>query len=322
MTKDNYLHRQRGQSLIELVIAITIITTIITSATGAILVIFKSNEVAGKSQVATSLLNAMADNLSSYAEGNWQEMYDLDKGSSNKYHIGTSTGQLNSEAGEEQIFVDGFEYNRYFYSDIVYRDNYGFGDIVIYSGADDEEEDTSTQKVTIVVDYTISGDTRTFSEEMYLTSWRENNILSYTDWSGGPGQLGPINRVNNRFDSEPGTIDWSTLPGSITTTSDDYANLVSSIFDTEVDSAKFNTIMWHGDKNDGDVRFRVQVSDDGVNFSGWGSPLKPAGPDVQTPIKVSSSGQNVGRYLIYRIEIKDNGGVSPQVDDVIINYSE
>ena len=77
--------------------------------------VIRSNEIAGKTQVAASLAVALSDNLVSMAEANWNNIYGLSKGAANKYYVATSTGQFVVQSGTEQAFVSGFPFSRYFY---------------------------------------------------------------------------------------------------------------------------------------------------------------------------------------------------------------
>ncbi len=95
-------------------------------------------------------------------------------------------------------------YTRYFYVTNVGRDGGGY---ILSSGGTD---DPSTQLITVV--YGAKGAaTSTISE--YITRSR-NSVFDQTDWSGGPGQDGPVTSTNSRFASSS-NIDYSTTTGSI-----------------------------------------------------------------------------------------------------------
>lgn len=104
---------------------------------------------------------------------------------------------------EIQGIYKGNIYTRYFYFDNVSRDASGN---ISGSGANDP----STKKATVVYGWP-GGPTSSFST--YLTRFR-NNVFEQTDWSGGPGQNGPVTSANNKFSTST-QIDYSTTNGSI-----------------------------------------------------------------------------------------------------------
>lgn len=310
MRKNSGLSLSAGQSLVELIIAISISAIIIASAAGGILMVIRSNEIAGKTQAAASLAVALSDNLISVAESNWNNIYGLSKGAANKYYVATSTGQFVIQSGTEQVSVSSFPFSRYFYIENVQRDGGG----AIGSGTDDP----STQKATAIISYNISGSERTIAESFYLTRWR-NNAMRQTDWSGGSGQEGPIINPNNKFSSSV-NADFSAVPGSLTLAdSDEDGELNSSIFDTGVPGgAGFNTLMWQGAQTSGKVEFKFASSDDPESWNWAGRPIfSPAGPNVQ--VRIDPAIDNNKRYFRYKIILE--GGSSVRIDDVIVNWS-
>src|SRR3989338_2925968 len=98
---------RRGQSLIEVIVALGIGVLIIATATGATFTILRSNQLSQNNQVTFSLISSLADNLISLAESDWRDIYDLNKGPSNKYHVATSTGILTPQSNEEELIING-----------------------------------------------------------------------------------------------------------------------------------------------------------------------------------------------------------------------
>lgn len=104
------------------------------------------------------------------------------------------------------------------------------------------------------------------------------------------------------------------------------ASLTSSIFDTRItQGAAINTIMWQGALNDGEVKFQIASSNnslgpwDFIGADGSGTTFyQSAGPDVS--IKINLAHHNNKRYVRYKVFLKTNT-FSPQVDDIIINWS-
>src|SRR3989344_3665661 len=200
MFKDN-----SGQALIEAIIALTIGALMISVATGVLSVILNSDEISQDNQTVSLLAGALADNLNVFAEKNWHNIYDLNKGADAKYFLATSTGQLAAQSGNENLNINGALFSRYFYIENVERDaggNIGVG-----------TNDPSTQKATIVAEWRVRSSTTTLSTLLYLTR-HANQIFRQTDWFGGDGQDGPLAQINSRFASAS-YIDFSTTQGSI-----------------------------------------------------------------------------------------------------------
>lgn len=312
----------KGQSLIEVLIALSVVSLIIITAAGGLLVVLRSSKPTEESQTAASLMNALIANLFSVAESNWNSLYILNKGSANKYRLATSTGSLSVQSGEEPLNINGKIFTRYFYIDNVSRDAGGN----IESVYESSREDPSTQKATTEVSYPADGASRILTGVVYLTRWR-NNILTQTDWSGGGGQEGPVAKMNSGFASSAG-IDFTSIAGSIIAAAaadcdDDECELVSSVFDSGINGGVApNTIMWQGTQPAGaKVKFKIASSNSPTGpWSYPGAPLSPAGPNVQARINLSN--HNNVRYFRYRAILEKNGSnQSPQVDDIIINWS-
>jgi hypothetical protein len=121
--------------------------------------------------------------------------------------------------------------------------------------------------------------------------------------------------------------------------------LTSAIFDTtktDVLKPAYNSIMWLGTFNSGNGRVRFQLAtsdnstgpwnyfgspDNGItcNSSAWYDPTLP-----DTPIEITCAAdnqQNNKRYFRYKVQICSNndcltsGSISPEVDDVIVNWA-
>lgn len=120
--------------------------------------------------------------------------------------------------------------------------------------------------------------------------------------------------------------------------------LTSAIFDTtktDVLKPAYNSIMWKGTFNGGNGRVRFQLatsdsssgpwnyfgsSDNGVtcNSSAW---YDSGAPDAAAELTCAAANHNNQRYFRYKIQICSNndcatsGSISPQVDDVIVNWA-
>lgn len=198
------LSARRGQSLVEILIALVVGSIFIISATSIIVPSLRSNTHVNRIQAAAALGKELLENARVSSEADWHIMYGLNKGSLNHYHLTTGTSPFAVVAGDEDISLSTTTYTRYFYVDNVGRDA---GDNILSSGGAD---DPSTQKITVV--YSWAGGASN-SIAMYLTRFG-NNSFDQTDWSGGPGQNGPITSVNSRF-SASSQIDYASITGSI-----------------------------------------------------------------------------------------------------------
>lgn len=315
---------RKGQSLIEVFVALGVGVLMIGGITGAFSVILKTNDFAEKSRNAAILNDTLAELTRSFADGNWPGIYNLSKGSSNRYYLINSSGIITPQSGSESVTIGAFDYVRSFYVDNISRD--GSGNIEAVYNIDND--DPSTQKITVETNYTIGGVARTISTWFYVTRMR-NFVINQTDWSGGAGQGGPITVMNNRFDSQI-NIDFTTTPGSITPipgaclSNDDSGDceLFSSVFDTElVNGSGFNNFMWQGVQPEGTkVKFKIAASNDpGGPWSYPGPPVKPLGPNIQT--EIDQSNFNNKRYFKFKIIIDSATGGRPRIDDVSISLS-
>jgi hypothetical protein len=118
--------------------------------------------------------------------------------------------------------------------------------------------------------------------------------------------------------------------------------LTSVIYDTtqtDVLKPAYNSIMWEGTSGTGKIRFQLATadspsgpwnffgsSDNGVtcNSSAW---YDSGAPDTPAEIACASAYHNNQRYYRYKVQLCSNtncttaGTVSPEVDDVIVNWS-
>ncbi|KKU77394.1 MAG: hypothetical protein UY12_C0026G0013 [Parcubacteria group bacterium GW2011_GWA2_47_8b] len=196
----------KGQSLIEILIGITIAGMLISGAVLTITASLRSSVQNKNIQTATSLGQELLDKASVFSEGSWLGVYNLDK-SLTEYYLATSGPSFVTSIGMETIELDGVSFVRYFILDNVSRDS--DGNIVTSGGTDDP----STQKITVFVFWSEGGDASNSTFVKYLTRGR-NLVFRQTDWSGGSGQTGPITVPNSRYDTAT-DIDATGQPGSI-----------------------------------------------------------------------------------------------------------
>lgn len=201
------ISRTGGQSLIEVVIGITIGTLILGTAAGAVLLTLRIGAQSKSLQVASALAQALLDNVTAVSQGNWHGIYNLSpKGPSAQYYLVASGGSLSPDGGSEEVTVDGAIYTRYFTIENVGRDDAGD---ILDGGADDP----STQKITAIVQWQQVGGVVDARVVKYLTRSR-NQVFRQSDWSGGSGQTEPVVDTNNKFEISE-NINFAGTPGSI-----------------------------------------------------------------------------------------------------------
>ena len=198
------LSRRRGQSLVEVLIAVSVGAILIMAAASVIAPSLKVNTQSYHVQIGAVLARELAENVRVWAEGDWHLIAGLTTSSANHYYLATSQSPFTSVSGNEAIIVATTTYTRYFYVDDAYRDA---GDAVTASGG---TSDPSTKLVTVEYSWSQSA---TSAIVLYVTRNR-GNAFWQTDWSAGPGQDGPATSTNAGFLTSS-NIDAISLPGSI-----------------------------------------------------------------------------------------------------------
>ncbi|MFH1188788.1 MAG: prepilin-type N-terminal cleavage/methylation domain-containing protein [bacterium] len=120
---ERLISNKKGQSLIELLIGMTLGAFIIGSAIGVLVLALNINVQSKSSQSATTLAREMLDSVRSVAEGKWMRLYGIpSKGGANHYHIVSSqtlTGTVSVTNGSTTVtglsttFNDELEQNDY-----------------------------------------------------------------------------------------------------------------------------------------------------------------------------------------------------------------
>ena len=201
----------RGQSLIEVLIAVTVGVLMIGVVITFIAPVLRSDTHTSRAQTAASLSKELLDNVRVLSEANWHNIDVLTVGSSSRYYI-TTTTPFSVVADTESVSVGTTTYKRYFYIDNVCRNISRLID-QIGCGAGGNIGDPSTKKVTVVYTWPPAS---TSSISQYLTR-SQNRFFIQTDWSGGPGMEGPVTSTRGRFSTSslsPG-IDYTSSTGSI-----------------------------------------------------------------------------------------------------------
>ncbi len=338
ITHYSLLKTIKGQSLIEIIIAMAVGGLLIGAAVTTIVPMLRSNLETKNIQIATSLDQEYLDAIKNLAESNWFNIYSPPsaKGPSSQFYLRATSTTYEIVSGTTSTVIEGRTFNQYFSIENVSRNFCGSGDITTTSttacssgpGAVGVSDDPSTQKITATVSWP---DNRSISRSQYLTRNR-NKVFVQTDWSGGPNQEGPITLENNKF-ANSSNINYTTSAGSISASSLSSAELTSSIFDTGTSTTgvAINTIMWQGvQAASTNVQFQIASASssapatwdykgpDGTNTTYYA----PTGSGV--PAQINLAYHNNHRFFRYKIFLSFSPGAteSPRVDDVIINYSQ
>lgn len=195
---------RNGQSLVEVLIGMSIGVLLIMAGIGLIVPTLRTNTQVINVQAGSALAKGLLDNVRVWSEGDWHNMLALATGTANRYYLIASSSPFSATSGIETIIVSTTTYIRYFYVSDVYRDA---SDMITTSGG---TYDPSTKEITAVYGWTNSAtDTMT----TYLTRNRDN-VYHATDWSGGANAFGASTTVTNQFATST-SIDFTSVPGSL-----------------------------------------------------------------------------------------------------------
>lgn len=227
--KTQNLSNQRGYLLIEILLALAIMSAIIGSVSALIAVSLKSGQISGEKSAALGLAEEGLEAMKVIGESDWNDIYlppdgtgdpNTGKGEieANAYYVykkdngGSYSWELTKDPAKGDIFVNGVLYTRKIHIFNVNRNKTGERQICAGAGicADGEIADPSTQRIKVKVLEANSADT---AIEEYLSRWK-NNTSSQSDWSGGAGQADYVNP--SKYDSNPdGNIEINNPAGSI-----------------------------------------------------------------------------------------------------------
>ena len=319
----NTQYRRRGQSLIELLVAISIGTILIGGSVTLMGVSLKSYAGIRKHLQANVLIRESVEVIQILARYDWHSIYDRTKStaeSTTDYKITASSTTWLIEAGQEESTVNNIPYKRYFRIYNVLRD--AIGDISTSGTIDDP----STQKITIILEYD-NNYVSSSSISFYLTRSEDNKVFHQTDWSGGEGITGPTSNPSNKYDTSTNVA--TSTAGQITmatTTSD--GTLISSILDTGVSGgAGFNSLIWQGSLGTGGaVKFQIAFSNSSSTVDTYYGPTSTSdwyqpNPNVSIALTTtgSASSQNK-RYIRYKVNLSTSS-TTPTINDIIINWN-
>lgn len=191
----------RGQSLLEVVVAVALGALIVGSVVVSVAGVLRGGTQSKYIQTAAGLSEQYIQALTSIAASDWHDIYDLTKDTD--YHIEFGTSTVSIVADTATTTVDEVVYTRSFKVNNVSRGSNG--EIVTFGG----DDDPSTQKITVYASWTILNQPDSFSHDYYLT--RNSDLLfSQTDWSGGSGNPGPITATTTTGFDTSSNVHYST----------------------------------------------------------------------------------------------------------------
>lgn len=213
------LPNMRGQSLIEVLIAVAIGVIIILAVSALIVPAIRANRELTQIQTSSALAKELLDNVRVITESNWHSIVTaqdgnlIATGTLNFYYLTTSTSPFLATSGVEEVQVATTTYARYFYIEDVCR----VGDNIVGPPPPPQTTcpsgiaDPSTKKITVV--YGWSGRAVSMISQ-YFTRFRNQSFIQ-TDWSGGadPAQNPTTSSTNKFFSSS--VIDHGSTTGSI-----------------------------------------------------------------------------------------------------------
>lgn len=141
--------------------------------------------------------------------------------------------------------------------------------------------------------------------------------------------LGAVATLSHRY--QPPSCAGGLLPAT--------GELTSSVFDTTAssDGPAYNSIMWKGTLSNGSGKVRFQLATSNSESGPWnfvggatcalGDWYDPGDPDTPVEITCAPDYHNNQRYFKYKVQICSESDctsqsvVSPQVDDVVVNWS-
>ena len=195
-----------GQSLFELLIAMSVGIIIVIAGVTAVTVYLRISSTDVIYQGATFLGKELLDNVTVKAEANW---HTIILATSSIYYLATSTAGFNLIEGASEVKKAGnFTYYRYFVATSTCRD------------ADDKiascpsvYDDPLTKKIRVTVEWPTAGATSSIFFERFV-SQTVNQTFWQSDWAGGVSTTARTGGFTSLFASST-DAEVSSTPGII-----------------------------------------------------------------------------------------------------------
>jgi len=95
-----------GQSLLEIIVAVAVGSIIVGSVVVSIVGVLRGNIQSKQTQYAAGIVGEYFTVLNGITENDWHDIYDLSKGSSNKYMLRLGSSSVDIIQGEEGLIGD------------------------------------------------------------------------------------------------------------------------------------------------------------------------------------------------------------------------
>lgn len=201
---------RKAQALIEIMIAVAVISFVSVSIALAITSSVRSVDTTMAKTTAAFLSQEMTESARAFTFEDWNNINRLATSSANMYFATTSGGKWVHATGTESFSLNGITYSRSFYIDEVYRST-STNDIVASGGF----RDPATLRVTTQLSWTAQGQSgaQTFSQQAYLTRYL-NDTYAQTDWSGGSAGEQTVSTATSSFATST-DVNYASTSGSI-----------------------------------------------------------------------------------------------------------
>lgn len=201
----------KGQSLIELLVALGLAVTVMMMALGIMRFLIRLGANDPVAQTGALLAKKATESAVEAVAGSWQAVANTTSGI--QYHVATSTGGFTLVAGAVTSTVNGITYTNYVTVDSVLR---SATDTIVAAGGTD---DAATKKITVTSSWWYGGATSTEVIESYVARTRNESIVQ-TDWIGGPTcpSADPVIAAGGtptQFCLRTPGLDYTSVPGSL-----------------------------------------------------------------------------------------------------------
>ncbi|MDP2629643.1 MAG: prepilin-type N-terminal cleavage/methylation domain-containing protein [Candidatus Harrisonbacteria bacterium] len=187
------MNKQKGQSLLEVLIGIAIATIFIAGSVGVIIASLRIGAQNKFSQIASELNHELAERVTVFAANDWGQISALNEDTD--YYLQESGSFFSAQTGSEAIVVEGKSFSRDFQLSAVSRD---LNNAIVSSGGSD---DPATKLVTITTSWTDNGEESELSFHRYITRRHGLQVFHQTNWEEGPDVEGPVPTPGISFSS-------------------------------------------------------------------------------------------------------------------------
>ncbi len=191
------LHSEKGQSLIELLLGVAIGAVLVGGAAVALVFVLTASSSGRAGQTALYLSTELMQSVRAYAGADWHNVEFLAR-LPVAYYLAPSGASFATSSGAEEIAVGGGTYLRSFSLTDVYRGG---------------TLDPGTLEVVVTTAWTAGGKTGTTTFTSLLAR-RRSEVMTQTDWSGGPVQPAQVVSAYPAVFASSTQIDYAGTPGA------------------------------------------------------------------------------------------------------------